>query len=125
MKSATTRNKQKAGVIVCKYSAGCAEPLMLLVTARTMPGFWVFPVGGVDKGETLAEAAARECREESGYCVQIGEQAAAVESQETERRVCYTFYLATAIGEEADWEQDRERRWVPFSQAIAMLPEIF
>lgn len=117
--------KEKAGAVIYKKDAAGAEPLVLLVTARKMPGSWVFPVGSVEKGESLPEAAERECLEESGYQVKIGEQLAAVTSAETDRTVRYTFFLAEAVGEAADWEQDRERKWVPLSRAAAMLPEIF
>lgn len=117
--------KEKAGAVVYKNVPG-AEPLVLLVTARKMPGFWVFPVGSVEKGESLPEAAARECLEESGYQVSIGEQLAVVEdTADSGRPVRFTFYLAKANGEARTWEQDRERKWVPVSQAAALLPEIF
>lgn len=116
--------KEKAGAVVCRTMPG-AEPLVLLVTARKMPGFWVFPVGSVEQGESLPEAAGRECREESGYCVSIGEQLAAVESAEEGRTVRYTLYWAAETGEAETWEQDRERKWVPLSQAAGLLPAIF
>jgi 8-oxo-dGTP pyrophosphatase MutT (NUDIX family) len=36
------------------------------------PDHWVFPGGGIHEGETEAECARRECREETGYdCAQL------------------------------------------------------
>ena len=37
-----------------------------------MPGFWEFPGGKVEPGETPAEATVRECREEVGLIVAVG-----------------------------------------------------
>jgi orotate phosphoribosyltransferase len=125
MKSVKKTMKEKAGAVVCRTVPG-GEPLVLLVTARKLPGFWVFPVGGVEKGESLPEAAARECLEESGYRVKIGGLLTAVDdAADSGRLVRFTFYLAEENGEADTWEQDRERKWVPLSQAAALLPEIF
>ena len=35
-------------------------------------GFWTFPAGFMENGETLQQAAARECREEANAEVQVG-----------------------------------------------------
>jgi 8-oxo-dGTP diphosphatase len=40
-------------------------------TGVVLAGFWEFPGGKVHSGETPAEAAARECREETGLEVQV------------------------------------------------------
>ncbi|CAK8711584.1 Orotate phosphoribosyltransferase [Candidatus Electronema halotolerans] len=117
--------KEKAGAVVCQYEQG-KEPLVLLVSSRKNKGGWVFPVGGVEPEESVKEAAARECVEESGYCVNLGAKLAESEAAaENGRIIRYTFYLATVCGETAVWETDRERRWVPVSEAAALLPDIF
>ena len=79
--------RKKAGVVAYKYTKKYTkndkEPLVLLVSARKVKGTWVFPVGGIDPGETPEIAAARECEEESGYCVEIGKKLTPIESCES------------------------------------------
>lgn len=43
----------------------------ILLLERTDNGLWTIPTGGVKKGETVAEAGVRECREETGLDVQV------------------------------------------------------
>ena len=118
--------KQKAGIVACRLTAaGTME--FLLVTARVDPTTWVFPVGTVDPGETLREAAARECVEESGYLVDVGVQVAQFELQrEKKHRVDdFTFFLGRLRGETAEYEHDRERRWVAATDAADAVVPVF
>ena len=56
---------KSAGVIVFRKDA--SECLFLLVLSKlTKRPLWEFPKGGVDKGETLLQAALRELSEETG-----------------------------------------------------------
>ena len=116
--------KEKAGVVVYRQHSG-DEPHVLVVSARKFKNEWVFPVGSVKKGESLAEAAERECAEESGYQVNIGLKLPPVEFSLSDTTTRFTFFLATVVGERDQWETDRIRKWLPVSRVADCLPEIF
>ena len=118
---------RKAGVVAWRQTdTGTLE--ILLITARRHPGSWIFPVGTVDLGETLEQAAARECAEESGYTVETGRLLAQIELPQESPQAKetgtvdpqhFTFFTAQVTGELPTYETDRQRRWVPLPQ----LPE--
>ncbi|MGW0807636.1 NUDIX domain-containing protein [Nonomuraea sp. NPDC002799] len=60
-----TSRKASASVFV-RDEAG-----RLLLLRRTDNELWTIPTGGVKKGETVAEAGVRECREETGLEVDV------------------------------------------------------
>ncbi|MFG3437877.1 NUDIX domain-containing protein [Nonomuraea sp. NPDC047897] len=43
----------------------------VLMLRRTDNDLWTIPTGGVRKGETVAEAGVRECREETGLDIEV------------------------------------------------------
>lgn len=116
--------KEKAGVVLYRRQ-NQDETHVLVVSARKFKNAWVFPVGSVKKGESLAEAAKRECEEESGYQVQVGHQLPPVQVLQGGKITRYTFFLATLLGESDHWETDRTRKWLPLSRIAGALPEIF
>ena len=105
--------KKKAGVIAWRPAAnGQAE--VLLITARSVPNSWIFPSGTWEAGEALEETAARECAEESGYTVEVGDHVSnfdIVKDDGSIHRVSY--FVARQVGELPDYETDRQRKWVP------------
>ncbi len=120
----TPSPKEKAGVVLYRH-LGDNEPQVLVVSARKFQNEWVFPVGSVKKGESLAAAAERECAEESGYQVETGLKLPPVQLSQSGKITRFTFFLATVVGELDHWERDRIRKWLPVSQVADALPEIF
>ena len=55
---------RQAGGIAFRGSG--SDLSILLVTSKKQPGFWIFPKGHVEPGETAAEAGVRETQEEAG-----------------------------------------------------------
>ena len=116
--------KEKAGVVVYRNDPG-EELHVLVVSARKFKNQWVFPVGTVEKGESLDAAARRECQEESGYLVELEQRLPPVETTTSGATKRFTFFLARAVGEVDAWETDRARRWLPASALVDALPAVF
>ncbi len=116
--------KRKAGVVVFRRDTAHTIQV-LLVSARRHAGSWVFPVGTVDPGETLAGAAARECMEESGYLVTVGDEVASVETLWGSERQIFTFFLARISGQVEAYETDRRHRWVTLTDLPTAVPDLF
>jgi 8-oxo-dGTP diphosphatase len=82
-------------------------------------GLWAVPGGMIDVGETLAEAAAREAKEETGLDVEVGEVCWVAEAirRDAEGRVVYhnviIDYVATASpGDPVCADDAMDVRWV-------------
>lgn len=114
----------KAGVVPYRRDAAGGVEL-LLITARQVPGSWIFPVGTVDPGETLAQTAARECVEESGCVVSVTDELGFVDLDKGHAIHRLTFFAAAVIGETAERESDRARRWVPLTEVVDEVADVF
>lgn len=67
--------------------------LALIRRVKAGETYYLFPGGGVDPGESLEEAAAREALEELGITVSVGPQVAQV----LFRGNCQSFFLANHV----------------------------
>lgn len=73
----------------------------VLVVERGKPpseGLWSVPGGSLELGETLAQATAREVREETGLVVEIGPLVCVAEAIGADYHFVIVDYLAHAIG---------------------------
>ena len=73
---------------------------VLLVERGKPPGvgLWTVPGGRLEPGETLAQAVAREVREETGLVVEVGGLACVVERMGDDYHFVILDYLARTIG---------------------------
>jgi mutator protein MutT len=86
-----------------------------LVTRRQkgvhLEGFWEFPGGKCDAGETLAACLARELREELDVDARIGAEIFTVRHAYPDRSVELHFFQCELIGDPQPL-LDQEMRWV-------------
>ncbi|HEV7128420.1 MAG TPA: NUDIX hydrolase [Ktedonobacterales bacterium] len=78
---------------------------ILCVRQQAGIGKWTLPGGHVERGETPAEAVAREVREETGYVVTVGDLIGLYSTPASDRLIL--VFAATAIGR-SPWAPDAE-----------------
>lgn len=91
---------------------------------------WSLPGGGVEKSETLAAAAVREAKEETGFTVEVGDIVAVNEAFMTKgdhHALFVTFKAKIVGGEIAIQDKDEkvgisEVKWVDLDTAAELMP---
>ena len=79
---------------------------------KPLAGFSEFPGGKVSAGETPAEAAARECREETGLNVVVGDAYPIVEHDYPHGRLTLHFFRCTLADPAENAIPNEPFRWV-------------
>jgi 8-oxo-dGTP pyrophosphatase MutT (NUDIX family) len=128
------RREFSAGGVLVRSIGG--RPHVAAIRPQGKPGIWALPKGKIDEGESPAEAAVREVREETGVEGHVVEKLGDVryvytatwEGAKGERIFkVVSFFLLTAgrgrIGEidEAMRIEVDEARWLPLDEAPRLL----
>jgi diadenosine hexaphosphate hydrolase (ATP-forming) len=94
---------------------------ILLVTSKKQQGFWIFPKGHVEAGETAVQAGVRETEEEAGVTGDLlGPIGAPLEYDWNGKRYSVQYFLIRATAE-APASDGRTIAWLPFDEALSRL----
>jgi 8-oxo-dGTP diphosphatase len=95
----------------------------LLVTRRLqgthLEGYWEFPGGKCDAGESLEACLVRELREELAVDATVGRRILTTSHDYPERRVELHFFTCELAGDPVP-QMNQEMQWVP-REALALL----
>ena len=120
LRRASRRTSVAAAVPVRPRAAGGLEFLLV----RTSNGErWTFPKGGVEPGESMSQAAAREAREEAGVTGDIGSESLGIYRYAPSRNGAddVTAFLLAVQTDGLRAEPGREPSWFGFEAARSRL----
>jgi 8-oxo-dGTP pyrophosphatase MutT (NUDIX family) len=104
---------RQGGAIAVRDTA--KGPQVLLVRAKRDPRQWIFPKGHQEKGETLAETAVRELKEEGGIVGEAVKSVGVSTFRSGDEDVEVTYFLVRDTGRRKTAE--REVAWRSFADA--------
>lgn len=92
----------------------------VLLTRRAagqhLAGLWEFPGGKLERGESPEEALVRECAEECGIAVEVGEILDVTHHRYPEKDVLLLFYRCSLRGGEVRHLEVADHAWVAPSE---------
>jgi 8-oxo-dGTP pyrophosphatase MutT (NUDIX family) len=104
---------RQAGAITFRETSDGTK--VLLVRAKRDPHDWIFPKGHQEKGETLAETAVRELKEEGGVVGKPLKSVGVSTFRSGKDNVKVTYFLVRDTGRRA--KPERKVTWRSFSAA--------
>lgn len=107
---------RQAGALVVRFDDD--EPRVLLVTAKRNPKTWILPKGHIEDGETAAEAAVREAREEGGVAGSAVRSIGNLELELGNTAVDVEYFLVTFEKDKGGSDEGRKRRWCTREEAL-------
>lgn len=108
----------EGGAVAYRLDQG--EARFLLVTAKGHPDRWIFPKGRIEDGEEAARTALRELREEAGVRANLVAPLDRVKMTTGKGKITVEYFLVSFL-DEGTPEPGRERRWLPYAEARALL----
>ena len=110
-----SRVRQAGGIVVRKDAEGLS---VLLVRAKRDPTLWIFPKGHIERGESAADAALRETREEAGIVGELVKPVGGpVNFNNGRYDVTVQYYLIRPV-KEFDETDGRAKKWFAFDEAM-------
>lgn len=119
------REKTSAGGVVVRTGAGL-EVCLIRPTGRSV---WGLPKGGIEAGETPAQAAVREVSEETGIQAVVEDRLGAIDYSFYSRgeggrihKTVHYFLMRATGGDTADHDHEvSEARFVPLQEALRLM----
>ena len=109
------RVAQAGGIVVRKDRDRLS---ILLVRAKRDPSIWIFPKGHIEGGETAADTALRETREEAGIVGEVVKPVGGpVNFHNGRYDVTVQYFLIHPLAEFADTD-GRAKQWFSLEDAI-------
>jgi 8-oxo-dGTP pyrophosphatase MutT (NUDIX family) len=118
MAQKTSKVLQQSGVIPYRIQNGATE--VLLITTRNQQN-WVVPKGGVERGMSAPDSAAKEAWEEAGVIGQVNpNQLGTYKYQKNGKIYCVQMYSLPVEVESEKYPEVglRARRWVSINEAV-------
>jgi len=109
------RVRQAGGIVVRRERNGL---WVLLVRAKRDPTLWIFPKGHIERGESAADAALRETREEAGIVGDLVRPVGdPVHFNNGRYEVSVQYFLVRPV-KEFDETDGRAKKWFRFDDAV-------